>query len=200
MKPLTTFILFAFFLVSVFAETTPERMWFVKNNCEIIINGKSNVNSFSCKVEKYNSADNLVLFYKPGNKYSFSGNKIVIDPQQFDCGKAQMTKDFQQVLKADENPEITISFVSLSKLPCDSCKEDFVIGLVRITMAGVTKETFITFSVKPSSEGIKTLYGEHFFSFSDFHLSPPTKFMGMVHVKNELTVSFFLQFQEMALK
>jgi hypothetical protein len=200
MKPLITFLLLVFTGVSLFAESFPERRWFVKNDCAIIINGESNVNNFTCKVDKYYSADNLVLFNNPGEKYTFSQNRIVIDPRQFDCGRAQLTRDFQQTLKTDENPEIIISFISLNRLPCETCKEDFVDGLVRITMAGVTKESVITFSVKPSLNGAKQFRGEHSFSFSDFNLDPPSKFMGMVQVKNHLSVSFSLQFQELALR
>lgn len=200
MKPLTAFFLIAFTGVSLFAESFPERRWFVKNDCAIIINGESNVNNFTCRVDRYYSADNLILFSNYGEKYTFSNNRIIIDTRQFDCGKPLMTRDFQQTLRVNENPEIIISFISLNRLPCDSCKEDFVDGVVRITMAGVTKESVITFSVKPSPNGTKILRGEHEFKFTDFQLDPPSKFMGMVQVKNQLSVTFALQFQELALR
>lgn len=200
MRPIIAIILFAFASVSVLAESYPERRWFVKNDCVIIIKGESNLNNFSCKVDSYYSADNLVLINNPGEKYSFSKNRIVIDPKQFDCGKPLLTRDFQQTLRADENPEIIISFISLNRLPCEDCKEDFIDGVVRITMAGVTKESIITFSVKPMANGTKSLLGQHAFNFSDFKLNPPSKFMGMIQVKNELSVSFSLQFQELALR
>jgi hypothetical protein len=200
MKSFITFLLVFLAGGVVLAESFPERRWFVKNDCAIIIHGESNVNNFSCKVDRYYSADNLVLYNNPGEKYTFSDNQIVIDPRRFDCGKAPLTRDFQQTLKTDENPEIIISFISLSSLPCNSCKEDFVDGLVRITMAGVTKESVITFSVKTSIHGTKVLQGIQEFTFSDFELDPPSKFMGMVQVKNQLSVTFALQFQELALK
>lgn len=200
MRPIIAIFLFALASVSVFAESYPERRWFVKNNCVIIIEGESNVNNFTCKVDSYYSADNLVLINNPGNKYSFSKNRIVIDSRQFDCGKPLLTRDFLQTLRADENPEIIISFVSLNRLPCENCNEDFIDGVVRITMAGVTKESIITFSVKPMANGTKSLLGQHSFNFSDFQLNPPSKLMGMIQVKNELSVSFSLQFQELALR
>ncbi len=170
----------------------------MKNDCAIIIKGESNVNNFTCSVDRYFSADNLILFNNYGKKYTFSNNRIVFDTRQFDCGKPLMTRDFQQTLRANENPEIIISFISLNRLPCDSCREDFVDGVVRITMAGVTKESVITFSIKPSPDGTKILRGVHDFRFTDFQLDPPSKFMGMVQVKNQLTVTFALQFQELA--
>ena len=50
------------------------------------------------------------------------------------------------------------------------------------------------------ANGTKSLLGQHAFNFSDFKLNPPSKFMGMIQVKNELSVSFSLQFQELALR
>lgn len=199
MKSFITLFMFAFAATSLFAESFPERKWLVKNDCVIIINGESNLNTFTCRADRYYTADNLALFYSQGEKYKFEDNRIVIDLRQFDCGKTLITRDFQQTLMIDEHPEIIISFLSLNKLPCDSYEEDFVECVVRITMAGVSKETTITFSVKPFQNGSMLFRGEHTFTFSDFELQPPTKFMGMIQVKNMLSVYFSLHLMELAL-
>ncbi len=200
MKAILVIVIFTLSLLSVAAETSPARGWIVKNDCKIIINGTSNVNNFTCKVDRYSHADNLIILEKSGRNYLFSQNRIVFDSRQFDCGLPLMTKDFQQVLRAKENPEITISFISLSRLPCDSCVEDFIDGVVSITIAGVSKETVVNFSVKPKLDGTKILVGNHEFNFCDFGLEAPSKFMGIIQVENQLSVMFSLELQELALK
>lgn len=176
----------------------PERLWHVRNESRLAISGKSNVNQFTCEVDKYYSADNLHLFSTPEPKYIFSGNQMVINLMEFDCGKALITRDFRETLNADENPEIKISFLTLDRLPDENSGNDNMSGIVRVTIAGVSNESEIPLSMNSGIDtGTIYLQGKHTFSFSDFGLEPPSKFMGLINVKNELVVTFDLILEEL---
>ncbi len=189
------------FLLSVvlpFQETpsVPERIWDVENKSRLVIKGESNINSFSCEVDRYYSADRLRLHSTSEPYFRFSDNSIVINLMEFDCGRKLLTRDFRQTLNADSHPEIVISFLTLDRLPQNNQSDEEIPGMLRITIAGVTKEVTIRFEI--NSNVNKTIYlkGKQNFLFSDFGLEPPTKMMGLINVKNELEVLFDLVMYE----
>ena len=190
------FVLFAVFQGP--HNSDPERLWHVKNESRLAISGESNINQFTCEVDNYYSADNLNLFSTSGPEYVFSGNNMVINLMEFDCGKALITKDFRETLNANEDPEIKISFLSLDRLPDKNSGNDDMSGMVEVTIAGVSNKSEIPLSMNSGiDEGTIYLQGKHTFSFSDFGLTPPSKFMGLINVKNELEVTFDIILEEL---
>jgi hypothetical protein len=174
-----------------------ERMWHVRNESKLAINGESNINDFKCEVGRYNRADNLQLNSSTGPGYLFSENQMVINLLEFDCGKKLITRDFRQTLNADKNSEMVISFISLDRLPTENINIEELIGKIQITIAGVSRETEIELSISNMGNGIIHLHGNKDFSFTDFELEPPSKAMGLISVKNELEVTFDLILEEM---
>lgn len=181
-----------------FQETppVPERIWDVENKSRLVIKGESNVNSFSCEVDRYYSADRLRLHSTSKPYFRFSDNRIVINLMEFDCGRKLLTRDFRQTLNADTHPEIVISFLTLNRLPQKHLSDEKIPGILRITIAGVTKEVMIRFDININYNGTIYLKGEKNFLFSDFGLEPPSKMMGLINVKNELEVLFDLVMKE----
>lgn len=197
---MSTVILYGLLLsvVSQFQETppVPDRIWDVENKSRLVIKGESNVNSFSCEVDRYYSADRLRLHSTSNPYFRFSDNSIVINLMEFDCGRKLLTRDFRQTLNADTHPEIVISFLTLDRLPQKHRSDEKIPGMLRITIAGVTKEVVIQFEINSNGNGTIYLKGKQNFLFSDFGLEPPTKMLGLINVKNELEVLFDLVMKE----
>jgi hypothetical protein len=182
-----------------FKEKEPEKVWRVKNESRLAIHGHSNVNAFSCKVDQYYSADNLQLYSFNDMPYHFSPNEIVISLMEFDCGRKLITRDFRESLDAGRNPEMLIRFLALDRIPVDqpSLNDEKITGSLKVAIAGVEKEIIIMFTTSGNGNGVVYLDGSHTFMFSDFGLAPPTKMLGLIHVENELEVTFNLVLEEL---
>jgi hypothetical protein len=196
MNTLLTILLLLIFTPDRFTEE-PERMWHVKNESRLAISGESNVNDFKCEVDRYFRADNLSLYSTGGTDYVFSHNYLVLDLMEFDCGKRLITRDFRETLNAENEPGVIISFISLDRLPDVDSGNDVLTGILRVTIAGISKETEVQLSMGKQDNGLIYLHGMHDFEFTDFGLEAPTKFMGLINVKNELKVTFDLILEEL---
>jgi hypothetical protein len=104
---------------------------------------------------------------------------------------ALITSDLKKTLKADKNPFITIDFVSFERAPGYVGKES-IKCVLKIAMAGNQKTFDVGCSLHSQADGSYTLTGSHQFSFSDFSLKPPSRMLGAVKVKDEVTVKFSL--------
>jgi polyisoprenoid-binding protein YceI len=181
--------LILFTLLTLTATTGIERgKWVIDYNSQLSIHGQTNVNSFTCFISCYNSVDTLVYEQnKENGKLSFEANKMIIPVYNFNCGNSLITKDFRSTLKADKNPYITISFVTLDKHPA----EKKAAATLEITLAGVTKKVILQFDLVPKGSFIQ-LAGKHSVCFNDFQLHAPERMMGLVKVQDDLNVEFNL--------
>ncbi len=160
--------------------------WVIDYNSQLLIHGQTNINSFTCFISCYNSTDTLAYEQENGI-FVFEGNKMTIPVFNFNCGNGMITKDFRTTVKADKNPYLTISFVTLEKHPADSKAT----AKLDITLAGVSKQSTLQFDMNKKGDFIQ-LSGKHPVCFSDFQLQAPERMLGMVKVKEDLRVEFNL--------
>ena len=67
---------------------------------KVIIDGKTNVNSFRCAITQYTGKDTLVLLEGGKNKKPFFKKGYVgLEAARFDCGVQLMTSDFWKTIK-----------------------------------------------------------------------------------------------------
>ena len=157
------------------------------------IEGKTNVNSFTCSIKRYQGTDTLIL--KEGGLLQrpvFIKGKVALQAKHFDCGMKVMTSDFCETLQYKKHPAIVIQFYSFQKLPRDLNQRAVFNGTMSISLAGVSKVFEMPCSIQPKHDGTIVLSGERMFLFSDFNLTPPEKMMGMIKTQQELKVSFKL--------
>jgi hypothetical protein len=160
---------------------------------KLIINGKTNVNSFRCAIPKYIGKDTLVL--QEGGKNVrpvFVKGAVSLDATSFDCGMAMMTSDFRKTINSKSYPNIVIDFISFEKNPSYKKPKEVFRGIVKISISGVTKVFEMDCSIEPKPSGLIHLTGGRDFLFSDFNLETPTRMMGLVKVDQTLNVAFHL--------
>ncbi|MCX2452320.1 YceI family protein [Pedobacter sp. PLR] len=166
--------------------------WILTKQCTLKVNGKTNVNKFSCVIPEYAQADTL-MFYR-GNKdepLKITGG-MVLDIQNFDCKNAMMTNDLRKTLKAKVHPKIKIRFLNLSRYPEPSIKENTIKGTVTIELAGTVKRFDVDYKYIMNGDNELRLIGTKQVNFSDFNIEPPRKLGGMIKTNNELNVEFIL--------
>lgn len=157
------------------------------------IDGKTNVNDFTCAIAKYSGTDTLVLHEGGRNtRPVFVKGSVGLDASTFDCGMAIMTSDFRKTIKSDEFPAIVIDFISFERTPSYAQKEENFKGILKISLGGVTKLFEVDCSIEAKENGMIQLKGGRNFTFADFGLKPPSRMMGTIKVKEDLTVKFHL--------
>ncbi len=188
-------LLILYFIGSAFqsSDATLEHRLIVLPNSTLSIDGKTNVNSFTCSIAKYAGSDTLVLHEGGKNtRPVFVKGSVGLDASTFDCGMALMTSDFRRTINSDKYPAIVIDFISFERTPSYSQKEEKFKGILKISLGGVTKLFEVDCSIEAKPNGLIHLKGGRNFTFADFGLTPPSRMMGAVKVKEDLTVKFHL--------
>jgi hypothetical protein len=169
--------------------------WVVEKNSSLNIQGETNINSFECDVTEYLRADTLVYTKNDAiKKFSFTNSCLLIDVRRFDCHNKFVTEDFRSALKADENPNLKIVFLTIDQFS-NNCNNQVVTGLVDVQLAHVVRRAEIEYTVKVLPGNRIQMNGSHVFSFSDFSLKAPKKLAGLIRTKDQIKVNFQLFFR-----
>jgi len=194
--PLTILIGSAFALDGKDKDKTERKSiikWAVQKTSTLKILGSSNVNTFGCEVPGYYRPDTIVCYSdaNTGRNIPLQG-ALEIDVLKFDCHNKILTSDLRKTLKADEYPKLTIRFISLERIPLLKENKDYLKGIVEVGLAGSSKRFEICYSFTKSGANTILLNGKRCFSFTDFSLTPPNKFAGLIKVKDRFDVDFNL--------
>ncbi len=193
MKLIPAILLFIISSAFIFSDAPLVHRLIVLPASKLSIDGKTNVNSFTCAIAKYNGTDTLVLHEGGRNtRPVFVKGSVGLDASTFDCGMAIMTSDFRKTVKSKEYPSIVIDFISFERTPSYAQQEEKFKGILKISLAGVTKLFEVDCSIEANPNGEIHLKGGRGFTFADFGLKPPSRMMGTIKVKEELNVKFHL--------
>lgn len=154
---------------------------------EVIIKGKSNVNSFQCKYDSsFLNNEIAVTSFQNNNKTSFEGAKIAIKSKGFECAPKMITKDLKTTLKAIEYPTIDIE---LNELVIN--KTDYIANIT-VQIAGKSKQYSLQVVFNPKNYNVS---GQLKINIKDFDLKPPKKMLGLVEVNENVVIDFNLYLQ-----
>lgn len=196
-------ILFFFFLALPLIKGQREKgntltvvKWAIEPQSNLTIDGRSNVNTFQCGIKEFLRTDTLVyMSYEGIQKPASLKGTVTIDIKRFDCGHKFITTDLRKTLKADENPNLVIRFVSMDKIQAKAINQNTK-GMVEIQLAGVTRQYEVNYVIQNNDTRHLQLTGNRTILFSDFNLKPPTRLAGLIKVAEEITVQFQLLLKE----
>lgn len=136
----------------------------------ISVRGNTSVGSFDCKFEKQ-KRDTLFLSSSGHSKpYQFN-----IPVEVFQCGNFLLNKDFQKTLKANEFPDISVGVKNIKKNPMGE-----ICGDLQLTIAGKTNKMGLIHFNKIKKGKETKLSSEITLLISDFDLTPPKRFGGLI--------------------
>ncbi|MDB5198895.1 MAG: hypothetical protein JWO92_858 [Chitinophagaceae bacterium] len=176
---------------SAIAQNGKVVKWVVDKNSTLRVEGRTNINSFTCNINEYAKKDTIICVNDPAKPVSFTG-EIQMNILSFNCHSSMITKGLRKTLKADEYPTMTIRFISLQFMPLLQNKIELIKGWVEVQLAGVVKRFELSYSFLQSGSVYIQLNGGRSFRFSDFKLSPPRKFGGLIKIKDDFDVNFQL--------
>ncbi len=122
----------------------------------------------------------------------FDGFDIKYSIEDFKCPLSAMTKDLRSILKADQQPYLSLILESIA---IGSHNEDFeeldVTAVATISIAGVKRKISIEDGIVTNhSSASLTLEGATKILLTDFNIEPPTKFLGLIKIKDEVNIEF----------
>lgn len=157
-------------------------------NSKLLINVKTNVNSFKCQYDVLKLNKPIPITFKShGKKISFEKTALILDNVNFDCGGPGINNDFKELLKTKTYPKI---FIKLREINKDQNNEALIHALVDLEIAGVTKSYTVPIELK--EEGTLFIKGVLALNIRDFNLEPPKKALGLIVVKDVIEINFEL--------
>ena len=172
-------------------QKAASKKWVITSGCSLQVDGKTNVNEFSCSISNYSQPDTISATWNQNQPVKLNGS-IQLDVQRFDCHNAVMTADLRKTLKSKEFPKLSIRFLSIAQYP-DAGMRQKTKGTVVIELAGVSKRYEVDYNVVSAANNYINLVGSREVNFSDFSIQPPRKLGGMIRTENELSVVFNLR-------
>lgn len=156
------------------------------------INGTSNVNDFSCLYDEAFETDTLRHLIKVGEDLvEVGGDELDLKIDSFDCGKRGINRDFRNTLKSKEYPFIVVELISVQNENGIPSKAD-----VNISLAGESKDYAVPLENISFDKGIFTVQGEQVLNMTDFNIDPPSALLGLIKVKDRLTIQFSLRIKQ----
>lgn len=172
-------------------QKAASKKWVITSGCSLKVDGKTNVNEFSCAITNHSQPDTIWASWNTNQPVKLSGS-IELDVQKFDCHNAVMTADLRKTLKSKEFPKLHIRFLSLAQYP-EAGTRQRTKGVVIIELAGVSKRYEVDYNIASSANNYINLVGSREVNFSDFNIQPPRKLGGMIRTENQLSVVFNLR-------
>jgi len=174
----------------VFSQTSSDnKNDHVMSLSSIIIEGSTNLNSFYFTYNK--DKEKSIPLPETFKLISYDSDiiRFNIPVKAFKGSIPDMEDDFQTLLKSSIYPNISVGVEKnyVSKITYN--KSDHHLNLY-LTLAGKTKTIIATYSTQLISENKIIINGVTQVDLSDFDMTPPVKFFGILRVKNLVTIKF----------
>jgi polyisoprenoid-binding protein YceI len=157
------------------------------------IQGKTNVNSFNC----YCAPPSSVVSFTAENsaetqKVQFKKAELTVLTRSLDCRHKMMNRDMYQTLREEHFPTITLSLaqviIPLHNINARWKLEGQVVTEAYLTLAGMKRKIDLQVTISQPLNNIYRFTAKKSLLLTDFGLTPPTVLMGMVKVRNEITL------------
>jgi len=167
------------------------------SNLQLI--GSTNIANFSCDCEQNFEQQPLAFQALHGTEVVFINTDIKIKATLLDCGNKKMNRDMHETLNADQHPYITVQLKNVKQnegYTISNCP-DWVPMRATFALTLNGKTNIYTAAVKGKQLGSEkfAFKGKQSVCMSDFGITPPRPFMGLVTVDDEILLDFDLVVQ-----
>jgi len=159
-----------------------------KDKSRLWIEGRSNVNQFSCRAATYDT-----IISSPVSEDVDPDVEVDIEVEGFDCGKRRMNRDLYDALMAEIHPYISFEYTSTESVAYDDSQDKYDLTVRGyLTVAGHTKEIKFPMQALVLEDGTLKATGQTELRMTDYNVEPPRALLGMVRVDDLLSVHFEL--------
>lgn len=183
------FILCAFITTISFLHTSLAQNYILNTEIsKITINGTSNTHDFECVSTKFRG-----LIITSNNKAT--SMEVEIPVESIKSGNKLMDSKTYETFDSRTHPNITFKLKEIKSFKEDS--SSLIVSLIgHLTMAGKTKDILLIAKGLELKTGIYRFSGKTSLLLSEFGMKPPTAFIGLMKVNNQVTVSFDVCFEK----
>lgn len=165
-----------------------EKTIYISPKSQLEIVGSSNVSTFTCLFNVKNLNKPLQIGYREGHDIiHFQKSTLVLDNSYFDCGGKGINRDFHDLLRTKQHPQILLTLKEIKK---KTRVENRVEALVEIQIAGISRT--YTVDVETRKEDDLHIDGKLKLNITDFNLQAPKKILGLIIVSEEIEINFNL--------
>lgn len=187
------------FLNLVTPLTSNRFSYSIKENSSLTLMGSSNINSFQCTTYENISKGFIYIITEDEQDYVKFANAILkINVKSFDCGNQIMNKDLYKTLNANESPTIDVELLGASPLTSGKILKSgdgrFVAD-VAITLNGNSKADQLIIQWEKTGYNVYRFTGNKELKMSDFDIESPVAALGLIKVRDEITIHFDLFIQ-----
>jgi hypothetical protein len=154
--------------------------------------GSSNIRDFTCSAQRVyvstEAAPENFIRTKEDGLPAVRNAALDIPVRSLDCGIGLQNSHLFETLNATRYPEITFALTDYSVERQGEARLVRMVGALRI--AGVEKNYVLHGSVVRDRSGQWILQGERKLDVREFSVAPPRRFLGILRVRNEITVHF----------
>ncbi len=173
--------------VSALAPTQP-----IRPESRVWVTGASNIRRFTCNARKLSGAVDLrgvttrseVL----AGDNALAGPSLSVTVDQLDCVIGIMNRHLHQALQGARQPTIEFRLTTYEVDLTASVPVARIAGVV--TIAGVQRTISTTATVHADTLGMLHVSGSYDIRPTDFGVSPPRRFAGLLRVRDRATVHF----------
>ena len=157
---------------------------------ELWFTGASNIRNFTCRAR----AASMSVTLAPGatvdtvlrSEMAAVAATVAVPAAALDCGLDKMNGDLHKALKAQSAP--TIEFRLIGYTPSRDRATATLDGA--LSVAGVERPLSVAVTVERPTPDAVRLRGERTIRPTDYGIEPPRRFLGLLRVRNEVTVHF----------
>lgn len=168
----------------------------VRDNSFLIINGFTNVGTFDCSFNMgmFNTGFDVLVSEEADGCLNFTNFELLLPVPYFDCGNVQINKDFRDLLKYEEFPQISWKILCLDVTSLNNIKPDHDVLPVNLLVKIAGKERNCWTDVVVTKNGNRLSFsGLLPVNIRDFNLEPPQKFFGLVEVYPTIKINFSIE-------
>jgi polyisoprenoid-binding protein YceI len=193
-KIITTTFIFMFLAGAVAAQDINMTL---QSGYDFRIDGDSNVRTWGADAEKVEGRliltdiDEVSLVnLNPDNIKEMS---LTIHVESLDSGSRGLTRNMKSYLKEDDHPLITFNLQEITSIEMQNGSA-LITAVGIINAAGQNKEVTMNVTATMNDNGSLNFRGEQDLLMTDFGIDPPTAVMGTVRARDEVVVSYNVNF------
>jgi hypothetical protein len=154
-------------------------------NITVLSNFGKQLFEYNIKQQCLSAVEEQGARYIKDNKTS----SIIIPVKDFKCINKSAYKDLLSLLKVDQYPNLEIDIPDNSNIKYISEKQVILKG-VSFNIAGVTRQYDVWCRISNTGTVNQILSGTTRLKLTDLEIVPPTKFLGLIKVNDEIIVDF----------
>ncbi len=167
------------------SQSGPDRVWF---------NGASNIRSFTCNAKKvYVSTEAAPESFERTRADGVPAVRtaaVDVPVSSLDCGIGLQNSHLFDTLGGSAHPDITFALDTYAVERNQGEPKITIVGALRI--AGVERSMTFHGIAFHDEHGKWVLRGNHAINVRDFRVVPPRRFLGLLRVRDEVTLHFEL--------